>query len=199
MNDDFLRRLQADWQSQPDHADPVLRRLRRNRWTPHWVLAAEILLCVLAFVAGVWFAWSAWHDEQHRVLLALSSAVLLLVAPALGIASVKARRPGLAWDIETPESLLKVGMRRAESSLRAIRIGRWHVAIIAAFVILLWIAQALGFIHAVDFLVLYTTLCLGVCLVSWFWMRWREARARSEHESCVRLLAALQVDPGQDP
>jgi hypothetical protein len=198
MNDDFLRRLQADWQSRDNDADQVLRRLHRHRWTPHIVLGGEILVCALAFLVGLGFAWIAMHDEQHKLLFALSAAVLLLAAPALCVAAVMARRPSLAWDVETPESLLKVGMRRAESSLRAIRIGRWHVAIIAAFVLTLWIVEALGFIHAIDFLISYTTVCLVVSVASWLWMRWRENRVRSEHAACIRLLAALQVDNGLD-
>jgi hypothetical protein len=198
MNDDFLRRLQADWQSQDNDADKVLRRLHRNRWTPHIVLGGEILVSALAFLVGLWFAWVAVHHEQHGLLYALSAAVLLLAAPALCVAGVLARRPSLAWDVETPESLLNVGIRRAESSLRAIRIGRWHVAIIAAFVMTLWIAQALGFIHAIDFLILYTLVCLVVSVASWLWMRWRENRVRSEHAACIRLLAAFQVDNGID-
>jgi hypothetical protein len=194
MNDDFLHRLQADWQAQDNDADKVLRRLHRNRWTPQIVLGAEILICALAFLVGLWFAWNAIHDEQRRLLFALSAGVLLLAAPALCVAGVMARRPGLAWDVETPESLLNVGIRRAESSLRAIRIGRWHVAVIAVFVSTLWIAEALGFIHAVDFLILYTTVCLVVSVASWLWMRWRENCVRSERAACIRLLAALQVD-----
>jgi hypothetical protein len=194
MNDDFIRRLQSDWQSQGTDADKVLRRLRRHRWTPHFVLAGELLGCALAFLAGLWFAWMAIQDDRHRVLFAISAVVMLLAAPALGVAGVMARRAGLSWDVETPESLLQVGMRRAESSLRAIRIGRWHVAIIAAFVSVLWIAEAMGLIDAVDFLILYTTVCLAVSAGSWFWMNWREKRVRSEHAACVRLLAALQVD-----
>jgi hypothetical protein len=198
MNDDFIRSLQADWQSQANDADKVLRRLHRNRWTPHIVLAAEILACAVAFLVGLWFAWVAVNHEQHRLLYALSAGVMLLVAPALCIAGVMARRPSLAWDIETPESLLKVGIRRAESSLRAIRIGRWHVAIIAAFVLTLWAAEALGFIHAIDFLIFYSTFCLAASAGSWAWLGWREKRVRSERAACVRLLAALQVDNGSD-
>ena len=199
MNDDFLLRLQADWQSQENRADDVLRRLRRNRWTPHLVLGAEILVCAGAFLVGLWFAWIAVHDEQHAVLFALSAAVMLLAAPALCVAGLIARRPSLAWEAETPESLLMVGMRRAESSLRAIRIGRWHVSIIGAFVLTLWIAQALGFIQAIDFLLLYTSVCVVVCVASWYWMGWRETRVRSEHAACARLLAALRVDNAINP
>jgi hypothetical protein len=112
---------------------------------------------------------------------------------------VTARRSSLAWDAETPESLLQIGVRRAESSLRAIQIGRWHIAIIAAFVMTLWVVEALGFIHAIDFLIFYTTVCLAVSVASWLWMMWREKRVRSEHAACVRLLAMLKVEDGSDP
>lgn len=199
MNDDFIRSLKSDWQSQDIDAGTVLRRLRRNRWVPHIVLGAEVLGCALAFMAGLWFAWVAAHNEQHKLLFALSAGALLLTAPALCVASVTARSRSLAWDVETPESLLSVGIRRAESSLRAIRIGRWHIAIIAVFVMTLWILEAFGLIHAIDFLTIYTVVCLAVSVVSWLWMVWRERRVRSEHAACTRLLETLQVDTESDP
>jgi hypothetical protein len=199
MSDDFIHGLQADWQSQHHDAAKVLRRLQRNRWTPHIVLGAEILVCAVALLVGLWFAWVAAHNEQHKLLYALSAGVLLLIAPALGVAAVMARRPSLAWASETPDALLRVGMRRAESSLRAMRIGRWHIAIIAFFVIMLWACEALGFINAIDFLIFYTMVCLVVSAASWLWMNWREARVRSEYAACVRLLKMLQVDNGSDP
>jgi hypothetical protein len=90
-------------------------------------------------------------------------------------------------------------MRRAESSLRAIRIGRWHIAIIAVFVMTLWVLEALGFIHAIDFLILYTMVCLAVSVVSWLWMMWREKRAGSELSACTRLLETLQIDTESSP
>jgi hypothetical protein len=198
MNDEFIRSVQADWRTQGNDIDEIVKRLRRNRWTPHVVLGLEILVCVSAFLAGLWFAWVAVHHEQDRLLYVLSAGVMLLTAPALCVAGVMARRASLAWDVETPESLLNVGIRRAESSLRAIRIGRWHVAIIAAFVVTLWVAETLGFVHAVDFLIFYTLICLAVSFAGWLWMGWHEKSVRSEHAACVRLLAALRVDNETD-
>lgn len=194
MSDNFIRSLKSDWQSQDFDSDRVLRRLRRNRWVPHVVLGAEILICTVTFLVGLWFAWAAAQGGQHALLYALSSGVLLLTAPALCVASVMARSPSLAWHVETPESLLNVAMRRAESSLRVIRIGRWHVAIVAVFAGSLWALTALGLIQANDFLIFYTTICVAVCLASWFWMAWREKRARRELAACAHLLSTLQVD-----
>jgi hypothetical protein len=199
MNDDFIRSLKSDWQSQDIDAGKVLRRLRRSRWVPHIVLGAEVLVLTLSFLVGLWFAWAAVHHEQHNLLFAVSAGVLLLTAPALGVASVMARRRSLAWDVETPASLLSVGIRRAESSLRAIRIGRWHIAIIAVFVVTLWILEASGVIQAIDFLTIYTVICVALSVVSWLWMVWRERRVRSEHAACARLLETLQVDSESNP
>jgi hypothetical protein len=198
MSDNFIRALRGDWQAQDHGATAVLQRVRRNRWTPHVVLAAELAGCVFAVLVGLWFAWMALQDQEQKLLFALSAAVLLLTAPALAVAGFRARRASLAWADETPESLLKVAMGRADATLRAIRVGRWHLAIIAIFVTMLWVIEALGFLHAIDFLVLYTAICLGVSVVAWVWMRRGEKRARGEIAACTRMLAALQVDsPGE--
>lgn len=200
MNDDFILGLQHDWQAQEHDTAAILRRLRWNRWTPHIVLAVEMLGCAGALLVGLWFAWLAAHSEQHQVLFALSSGVILLTVPALAVFGVLARRAGLAWDAETPESLLRFGIRRAESSLRVIRLGRLHVAIVAAFVVTLWAAEVLSFIHVTEFLIFYTAVCFALSLVAWLWMTWREKRARGERAACARLLAALQsADHASDP
>lgn len=194
MSDDFIRSLQGDWQSRDQDVSAALRRLRQTRWVPHLVLGAEVIGCAIALLVGIWFAWVAAHNEEHTLLFTLSAAIMLLAAPALCIASVVARRESLAWHAETPESILNVGIRRVESSLTAIRIGRWHVAIVALFVVALWLLQSIGLINAMKFLTFYTSVCLAISLTAWAWMRWREKRLRSERAALHRLLAALEVE-----
>ncbi len=194
MNDDFIRSLQGDWQSRDQDAAKVLRRLRRTRWMPHVVLGAEVVGCAFALLVGIWFAWVAAHTNEHRLLFALSAGIMLITAPALCAASVMVRRHSLAWDAETPESLLQIGLRRADSSLSAIRIGRWHISIIALFVTALWMLEAIGLIDAVKFLIFYTAVCLAVSGAAWLWMVSREKRLRSERAVLVRLLADFDVD-----
>ena len=192
MTDDLIRSLQRDWQSQEYDASHVVRRLQRARWTPHLVFALEVLGCCLALGVGVWFAWVAAHQSEHKLLLALSAAVLLITVPVLGIATALARRPSLAWDDETPESILRIGIRRADASLRAMRLGRWHVAVVAGFVVLLWALQLLKLIDALEFLVFYSSVCLVVSLGSWIWMAWRIRTVRAERDACIWLLATLR-------
>lgn len=192
MSDDLIRSLQRDWQSQEFDAGHVVKRLKRARWMPHLVLGLEILGCCAALGVGLWFAWVALHQGEHTLLYALSAAVLLIAVPLLGVATALARRPSLAWDDETPESILRIGIRRADASLKALRVGRWHVAVVAGFVGLLWVLQAMRSIDAREFLVFYTWVCLVVSVGSAFWMAWRTRVVRAEREACVRLLAALQ-------
>jgi hypothetical protein len=192
MTDELIRTLQAEWQAQQYDASHMVRRLRRARWTPHLVLALEVLVCCLALGVGVWFAWIAAHQSEHKLLMTLSAAVLLITVPLLGVATALARRPGLAWDDETPESILRIGIRRADASLRAMRVGRWHIAVVAGFVVLLWALQLVHLIDAPEFLALYSSVCLAVSLGSWAWMAWRSRAVRAERDACIRLLATLR-------
>jgi hypothetical protein len=192
MTDELIRSLKSDWQSHEYDASHVVRRLRRARWAPHLVLAMEVLGCCIALGVGVWFAWVAANQAEHKLLYTLSAAILLIAAPVIGVASALARRQGLAWDDETPESILRIGIRRADASLRAMRVGRWHIVIIAAFVVLLWTLQALKLLGALQFLIFYTLVCIVVSLGSLIWMTWRTRTLRAEREVCVRLLAELR-------
>ena len=84
MSDDLIRGLQRDWQSQEIDATSGLRRLQRTRWVPHLVLGLEIVGCCFALGVGVWFAWVANHQAEHKLLYTLSAAILLITAPVLG-------------------------------------------------------------------------------------------------------------------
>jgi hypothetical protein len=196
--DEFIHNLKGDWQSQDDGAERVLHRLRRNRWTPHVMLGLEVLGAVGALLIGLWFAWAAAHREDQQLLLGLSAAVLLLSAPVLCIATVRARRAALSWGKETPESLLQIGIRRAEASLRVIRIGRWHLVILALFLAILWAAEVSGMIQAMEFLTFYTATCVIVSLLAWLWMASREKRLRGECDALIRLLAMMRTGDEHD-
>jgi hypothetical protein len=196
MDDEFTRELKSAWQLQDHDPAEVLQRLKRTRWRPHMALAAELLGCALALLAGIWFAWIASQDGPHRLLFGVSAAVMLVTVPLLTFASMLARRRGLAWDDETPAMLLRIGIRRAEASLQAMRLWRWHVWVIGAFLTVLWALQWLGLVRAFDFLLLYTGVCLAITVATWLWMKWREKRIRCERDACARVLAAIQPDSG---
>lgn len=192
MNDPFFDSVRDDWQSHGADSEVVLHRLRRHRWTPHLILAFEIFGCVLTVLCGLWFAWMATRVDSNALLFGLSASVLLLVAPLLGIAIFVARRPSLRWDEATPEMLLETAMRRTHASLRVIRLGRIHTYVIAAFVLVLWLIEAMGLIQARSFLVLYSAVCIVACTAHVLWCRVSERRLIKEREICTRLLAELR-------
>lgn len=191
MNDPFFESIRDDWHAAGDSV--VLHRLRRHRWTPHLMLALEMSGCVIALLIGLWFAWVALHVESNALLFGLSAAVLLLASPLFGIAIFVTRRPSLRWDEATPETLLETGIRRTDASLRAILLGRMHIGVIAGFVTVLWMAEALQFIHARSFLIFYSLVSVIACAVQLIWFRTSARRLRKERDTCTRLLAELRT------
>lgn len=194
MNDEFLDQLRNTWHSQTHDTEAVLTRLRRRRWAPHLALGGQVVGCLVALTIGVWFAWMAISVPQQRVLFALGAAVMLIVVPPLCWMSMVVRRSVLGWYDETPQSLLLTGVRRADALMQALRLARWHVAVIGAFVAVLWACQVLGLIHSVRFLIFYTVVCLLAGVGGLLWIRVRGHRARREREACMRLLAMMSAD-----
>jgi FtsH-binding integral membrane protein len=195
MKDEFLHDLRETWQSQDHDAAQVMQRLRRRRWMPHLAITAQLLGCAFAVSVGVWFLWrAAYLPQQQRLLFVLSAAVMLVAVPVLCALSIQARCSAIAWHDETPEMLLGSGVRRAENSLRALRVLRWHLSVIVAFVVILWLCQVTGLVHASSFLVFYTIMCAVACAAGGLWMNWRAQHLRSERDACARLLEMLRVN-----
>ena len=193
MNDEFLNDLRQTWQSQEHDAVKVLQRLRRKRWAPHLAIAAQLLGCAFAIYVGVWFLWkAAYVPGPLKMLFVLSAAMMLVTVPVLCTISVRAHRSALAWHGETPEALLAIGVRRAETSLQALRLLGWHLGAIVAFLIVLWVCQVSGLIHALSFLVFYTVICILACVSGWLWMKWRVRRLHSEKDAYAVLLAEIR-------
>lgn len=197
MSDDFLRKAQADWRAQEAGVDQMLRRLRRSRWMPHMLMGLDIVAGALLAVAGVWFAWIAWSAERHQLLFVLSAAMLLASAPLMAVVSVLSRRSALHWEDETPERILRVGVQRADASLKALRASRWQIVLLFAFVAVLWIVEAAGLLQAFDFLLFYTPVCIAWAILWRLWSGWRLTRLARERAAYVRLLAEFDADGSQ--
>jgi len=171
-----------------------MRRLRRNRWQPHALLALELAGAALGLVYGFWLATIA--AKLGSLLFALSAAAMLVGMSVFAVGTVLARRRSLRWEEETPEGVLTVALRRADASLRAVRVGRWQVVIIASFVAILWAAQAMGLIHASGFLVFYSAACVVTVIPYFIWLGRREKRVVAERAACRKLLEDLQAVEG---
>jgi hypothetical protein len=191
MTDEFLEELQLSWRSQDVALADVQAQLRRQRWRPHLALGFELLGAAVTMAVGVWFALGA--AKLGSLLLAMSAGVLLIAAPALAVAAWVARKDTLRWEEETPESVLVSGLHRADASLKVLRLGRVHLAVIAAFVAVLWATELGGLISARSFLVLYTLVCAATAAFYLPWIAWREKRLNQERAVCQRLLDDLRA------
>jgi hypothetical protein len=191
VTDEFLEELQASWRDQEVGFAAVHARLRRQRWRPHLALGIELIGTAVAMVVGLWFTLMAVRLES--LLFAMSAGVLLIAAPALAVALWLARKDSLRWEEETPESVLIAGLRRADASLKVFRLGRVHLAVIGAFVLVLWASELGGLISARGFLVFYTLVCAASAASYLPWLAWRERRVNQEREQCQRLLDDLRA------
>ena len=191
MTDEFLEELQSSWRGQQVALADVEARLRRQRWRPHVALGLELLGTAVVMGVGVWFAVTGFR--LGSLLLGMSAAILLIAAPALAVAAWLARKDTLRWEMETPETVLTAGLKRADASLKVLRLGRVHLAVIGAFVAILWATQWAGWIDATDFLVIYTLICAATAAVYLPWLAWRERRVRKERAECQRLLDDLRA------
>ena len=187
--DDFLRTAQSDWRDQPVELIRIRGLLRRRRWAPHLMLGLEILGGLAGFAVGLWFLWMVL--TAGGLLYVLSAVVMLAAMPVSIVVSVIARRDALHWEDETPEGVLRACLVRAEASLRAIRIGQFGVAVVGAFVAVLWVAQASGLVRALDFLVIYSLASAGICLPYFLYLWWRTQQIRREQAACTRLMSDL--------
>lgn len=217
MTDDFIRKLQEDWRAQPVERADVVGRLKRGRWTPRVLLWLELLQGAVAVICGVVFVWAAFDGALLAQLFepALSrlsteraaaqlntmraifgvSGVVMFAAMPLVWAAVRARWGSLKWEDETPESVLRVGLRRADASLRANKVGRWHVWLLVAFVAALWALPPLGL--APTYLVIMLTLIYAACIVPiWLWLDLRWERVRGELETYLKLLEQYRTPEG---
>jgi hypothetical protein len=188
--DDFLRTVQSDWRNQPLELDQLEKRLRRHRWSPHAMLALEILGGLTGFAVGVWFFSIA--VRTGALLFVLAAVVMLASMPAFTVFSIIARRKALRHEDDTPERVVRSGLARAEASLRAVRIGYLGVAVIAGFVAVLWLAQVAGAIHALGFVTFHTVTAAAVCTPYVLYLRWRSTRILRERAACERLMSELR-------
>jgi uncharacterized membrane protein len=189
MTDDFMRDAQAAWRHTPADIPAMRQVMRKRRWTPHMVLAIEVIAGVFGFAMGlVFFALAL---ETRAIPFILAAIVMLAGMPLATGASIRARRDSLRWEDDTPRGVVVTAARRAEAALRAVTLGRLAVAIIATFVALLWLVQWAGAMHEARFLHIYTAICVVICAPLLVYLHYRERRMRGEQAACLGLLREL--------
>jgi hypothetical protein len=185
MSDDFLTRIQAEWRDGANDLEPVRRRIGADQWAMRAILVAEMAAAVGAFVAGVWMAG---YGLAHRDLLMLmGAAVLVLSLPPLAALSFLARREGLRWEDVSPEGLIDYALLRARRAGRINRLTRWHLYVLAGFLLAILITVAAGLVRPSLFLWLYAAL-LGLMVGAGLPILFRRGRRIAAEESrCAAL------------
>jgi Na+/melibiose symporter-like transporter len=191
MSDDFLKDHQADWRAQPDDFTAARDRLQRERWKPHVQLAAAIASAVVGIVTGVVFA--AMATATGKLLFVMAAVVMGVGLPGAMAISVVLQRKAFVWDDETPESLLRTGVRRADATLRTARFGWSAFVLIGGFILALWVAERLGYIEETWFVIVYTVVGAVTLGFAWLGMRGRIDRLQRERANLARLLAELEA------
>ena len=193
MADDFIGSLKADWDRQGAEASVV--RLRRRRWTPHALLAADLLGAVAMAVFGAVYA--ALAVKYRDLLFALSAIAMLPVGLPLVAAALRVRWRALAWEGETAEGVLRSSLRRLDATRRVLMLGRAASIVLFALTLAVWGAGLAGWVREP-----WTT--LFVISSSWIlaglaglgWIRWRLARVAREIAGCEALLGQFEGSAG---
>ncbi len=194
MGDDFLHEAGLVWRAEPADIARMRLQLRGKRWAMHRALTVQLIGGCVAFLFGVFFFAMAVKTNQW--LFTLSAIALLVGMPLSMSANLRAHRAGQRWEDETPEGVVLTTLARAETSLTTVRIGRWGVFAIGAFVALLWLGQATGTVKAAGFLALYTATAGIICVPYLLYLRRRERRAGQERAACRLLLDELRAGAG---
>jgi hypothetical protein len=189
MADDFIGSLKADWDRTGAEAEVV--RLRRRRWAPHALLAADLMGAATMVVFGLIYAVLAVRARD--LLFGLSAIAMLPVGLPLIGASVRMRWRSLAWEGETSEGVLRSSLRRLEATRRALALGRAASVVLFTLAALVLAAAAAGWVRE-------PWAALAWIVASWVlagllglgWIGWRLARVRLQIAGCEALLRQFE-------
>ncbi len=190
MADDFLGSIKADWDR--SGADAELIRLRRRRWVPQALLAADILGSIALAAFGVGFAILA--ARYRDLLFGLSAVVMLPIGLPLVLAGVRMRWRSLRWDDETPEGVLRSSVARLQATSKVLKLGRYAACALFALILAVWAAALAGLLREPRaILAVITATWFVTGLMSLGWIEWRLRRVAREHSGCEALLRQFEL------
>ena len=189
MADDFIGSLKGDWDR--EGAERAMVRLRRRRWAPHALLAADLLGAVAMAAFGLIYA--AMAVRYRDLLFALSAIAMLPVGLPLVGAGARMRWRALAWEDQTSEGVLQSTLRRLDATRRVLRLGRFASAVLFVLAVIVWAAALGGLVHEPrTILALITMTWILAGLLGLGWIRWRLSRVAQEIAGCEALLRQFE-------
>ncbi len=193
MADDFIEGLKGDWTGGGAEAEVV--RLRRRRWIPHALLAADLAGAVTMAVFGTIYAVLA--VRYRDLLFGLSAIAMLPVGVPLIAGGMRTRWRALAWQDETSEGVLRSSLQRLKATRRVLDLARWASAVLFALAALVWLASLAGWLREprpLLLLIVATWVLAGV--LSLAWVGWRQKGVGRQVAGCETLLRQFQESDG---
>jgi len=160
---------------------------RNKTWTN---LALGIAAAV--FGVGIWIGYNAWLLAS--VSFGLWATALILTAPGIAVASLKARHGSLGYIPGAAAPQLIDCIERADLLLRAIRLARASIFIAISYAVVLWFCQLSGMISARTFVQFYTVICAAAAAAYLPWLDRHEKPAQADRENCRILLAEFKME-----
>jgi hypothetical protein len=192
MTDDFIASLKTDW---THGGEAAVLRLRRRRWIPHALLAADLLGAVTMAVSGAVYAVLAVRDRD--LLFGLSAVAMLPVGLPLIAAGVRMRWRALAWQDETSEGVLQSSLHRLQATRRVLALAGWGSAVLFALAALVWLASLAGWLREprpMLLLIVATWVLAGALGLAW--VGWRQQGVGRQIAGCETLLRQFQDSGG---
>jgi hypothetical protein len=160
-------------------------RHRLHSVAPRILLYLAFALSALGTLAGLWFAYSAWQLRSSTA--GMSAVALLLFSPPLACVAFLLRKESSKWEDQSRENLIIAGLARADSSLKAIRMGRGYICVLASNVVILGISQLMGMVGLPGFLTFDAIACAITAAVYLPWLARRERRVYEERAAARQL------------
>ena len=193
MADDFIGPMKADWDR--EGAERAVVRQRRQRWTPHALLAADLLGGVVMAAFGAIYA--ALAMKSRDLLFALSAIAMLAVGVPLTAVGARMRWRALSWEDETAEGVLRSSLRRLDATRRVLRLGRAACLVLFVLTLTVWAAALRGLVReAWPSLAVITATWILAGLLGLGWVRWRLGRVARGIAGCQALLRQFQRSTG---
>lgn len=189
MADDFIGSLKGDWTGAGVEAEVV--RLRRRRWVPHALMAADLVGAAAMAVFGMIYAVLA--VEHRDLLFGLSAIAMLPVGLPLAAAGVGVRWRALAWEGETSGGVLKSSLKRLDATRGVLRLARAASAVLFVLAAVVWAAALVGWVREPrTALAVITGTWLLAGLLGLAWVHWRLARVGQRIAACEALLRQFE-------
>ncbi len=193
MSDDFIGSLKADWDRQG--AEAVVVRLRRRRWAPHALMAADATGALV--MLGIGLAYSALALRSGNLLFAVSGVAMLPVGLPLILAGIWLRWRELAWEGETAEGVLRSTLRRLHATRQVLKLGRAAAYVLFALAAVVWLCALAGLVREPRAVLgLITGAWIATGLGALVWIGWRLVRTAREMQGCVALLRQFEESVG---